>query len=228
MVQRIGRVQQIQRRDSRDRNENMNMNDCYDDMLFAENMNAEISNARVQQMNDVGFQELEKTGEYMETHYYKKHSPHKCKDYYHGNDFIVECLKYLIAGDRESPFLTASFTNVSMKFLPFVLAFMDLPLESKASKQLHKFKSDKKRGINITAGSNIVIFKKEIKQGKCAIKNDMMVSHRYQSMNNRSDDEVEDFIINHPYECEAIMTNVSPKRKQITLLYQIPNGSLPL
>lgn len=79
------------------------------------------------------------------------------------NPFFVDYLKYLVAGDREAPFLTATFTSVSMKYLPFVLGLMDIPLESKASKQQHKFKSDRKRGINITPSSNIVIFKKEIK-----------------------------------------------------------------
>lgn len=56
-----------------------------------------------------------------------------------------------------------------------------------------------------------------------------MITHRYQSLINHDDDEeVEDMIVNHPYQCEVIMTNISPKSKDVTLLYQIPNGSIPL
>jgi hypothetical protein len=56
-----------------------------------------------------------------------------------------------------------------------------------------------------------------------------MISHRYQSLENLSDENEEEyFVTNNPYQCEVIMTNISPKTKEITLLYQIPNGSLPL
>jgi hypothetical protein len=68
-------------------------------------------------------------------------------------------------------------------------------------KQQHKIRSDGKRGIIITTGSNVVIFKKEIKEGQCQPKNDVMVVHRYENMLKSSEDEVEDFIINNPYEC---------------------------
>jgi hypothetical protein len=55
-----------------------------------------------------------------------------------------------------------------------------------------------------------------------------MIVHRYENMLKRSDEEVEDFIINNPYECYVIMTNISPQGKDFTLMYQIPNGSIPL
>lgn len=35
-------------------------------------------------------------------------------------------------------------------------------------------------------------------------------------------------VINHPYTCEITITNISPKQKDVTLLFQIPNGSMPL
>ena len=125
--------------------------------------------------------------------------------------------------------MTHHFTSLGVNALPFAIAIIDLPLTSANSRQQHKFKSDKKRGIVITAGSNLVIFKKEIKEGEQKLKNDIMVTHRYQSLiQNNTDNEIEDFLVNHPYQCEIIMTNVSPKSKRVTLLFQIPNGSLPL
>ena len=37
-----------------------------------------------------------------------------------------------------------------------------------------------------------------------------------------------EFLINVPYSCEVIMTNVSPHLKEFNMLYQIPVGSLPI
>lgn len=65
--------------------------------------------------------------------------------------------------------------------------------------------------------------------GKSKIKNDFMVIHRYQNIGQSTEeDEINEFLVNKAYECQIVMTNISPKRKQITLLYQVPNGSLPI
>ena len=37
-----------------------------------------------------------------------------------------------------------------------------------------------------------------------------------------------EFLVNQAYTCEVIITNVSPVSKQFSVLYQIPQGSLPL
>jgi hypothetical protein len=108
---------------------------------------------------------------------------------------------------------------MSLKWLPAALSWLDLPFTK--SEEAHKFKSDKKRGIFITASSNAIVFKKEIKDGDCNIKSDLMIIHRYESLSQSTGQEVEldEFVVNHPYQCEVIMTNVSAKRKQVTLLY---------
>lgn len=53
-----------------------------------------------------------------------------------------------------------------------------------------------------------------------------MVTHRY----NRTDQpgECSEFLVNVPYECEVILTNVSPVATAFDLLYQVPIGSLPI
>lgn len=171
----------------------------------------------------------------METYYYHSKTTASCADRYGANRFSAEYSEYLIENEGKTaqdrpPFLTDSFTDISMIYVPFAFALIELPLQSRQSKQQHKFRSDQRRGIQITAGANAILFKKEIKEGQCQIKNDLMITHRYQSLVNHreEDDEVEDMIINHPYQCEIIMTNISPKSKEVTLLYSIPNGSLPL
>jgi hypothetical protein len=56
-----------------------------------------------------------------------------------------------------------------------------------------------------------------------------MVTHRYHSLKDGKNKEVEEFLINHPYQCEIILTNITKIHiNKFTLLYQIPNGSLPL
>ena len=155
----------------------------------------------------------------METHYYKSTQIENRHLFSRGYSFFVEYLQHILDG-KKKPFLTPQFVSLSVNALPFAFAMLDLPLSSANSKQQHKFKSDKKRGIVVTAGSNLIIFKKEIKEGEQKLKNDIMVTHRYQSLlQNNLDNEIEDFLINHPYQCEIIMTNVSPKSKRVTLLF---------
>ena len=37
-----------------------------------------------------------------------------------------------------------------------------------------------------------------------------------------------EFLINTPYKCEVIVTNVSPNHKTFDLTYQVPLGTMPL
>jgi hypothetical protein len=182
-------------------------------------------------MNEVGFQELDKTSEYMETHYYKQKRVGGSHDSTSGTRLVLDYLRHLVQG-ADGPFLPSSFIDISMRSVPFALSVIDLPFEQaeayKKSRQPHKFKSDKKRGINITAGGNAILFKKEIKEGKCEIKNDLMMIHRYKHLIEDNKNEEEDMLINQPYKCEIIMTNISPNAKTVNLLCQIPNGSIPL
>ena len=202
--------------------EEMSNNCINDNDLFAQFDMGDYQQQMQKNVNEVGFQEIEKTSEYMETHYYKKKNANSNKDFYQGNRLIQEYLLHLVNGSK-GPFLTSTFIDIGLRYVPFALSIIDLPFESsesyKKSKQPHKFKSDKKRGINITAGGNLILFKKEIKEGKCEIKNDLMMIHRYKLLNGCDDDnEAEDIIMNKPYKCEIIMTNISPKKKTVNLL----------
>lgn len=111
----------------------------------------------------------------------------------------------------------------------------------------HVVESDGHRGIVIKTGCEAVLFKKEIKEGRYNLKKDLIITHKYQSKtdppkkreggrgrddSDDSEDEAERdlkfFVINHIYECEIAVTNVTPKNKKTTMLYQVPNGSLPM
>ena len=100
-------------------------------------------------------------------------------------------------------------------------ALLDLQMESKKS---HQYKPNNSRGVEIVASSNIIIFKKEVKEAPLELKNDIMVTHRYVPVNNNSGASSssampEEFLANTAYSCEIIMTNVSPQPKNFSLLY---------
>ena len=100
----------------------------------------------------------------------------------------------------------------------------------------HKFKPDEQRGVLIVAGSSLLLFKKEIKAcGLDLSRSDIMVIHRYKEENSDGSSGKEDesgkpdeFLARTAYACEVVITNVAPKPKQFSLLYQVPEGALPL
>lgn len=95
------------------------------------------------------------------------------------------------------------------------------------------FNQSQNNSVDVLVSSNSILFKKEIKEVEIAIKNDFMVTHRYHRMDNQDRNQVveaipKEFIVNTPYECEVIMTNVSPTKQKFSLLVQIPFGALPI
>lgn len=71
----------------------------------------------------------------------------------------------------------------------------------------------------------MIIFKKEIKTVEISLEQDFMVTHRYAREDGKNTSSTEEeaipteFLINTPYSCEVIMTNVSPNVKEFNLLY---------
>ena len=113
------------------------------------------------------------------------------------------------------------------------LCIFDLPMINNES---HDFKPNEGRGVLVRSASNLLMFKKEIKA--CAVdlaRNDIMVIHRYQelsqgnqSTSNQSSGKPDEFLARTAYACEVVITNVAPKSKSFNLLYQVPEGAVPL
>jgi hypothetical protein len=88
------------------------------------------------------------------------------------NNFFATYLQHLIS-NKKVPFLTSDFIpftdydKIGMKYLPIIFSLMDLKLSDDKTNHHHNIKSDGKRGITITLGSNAIVFKKEVKEGKC-------------------------------------------------------------
>jgi hypothetical protein len=49
----------------------------------------------------------------------------------------------------------------------------------KCDLSVHQIKSVTANGVDVCAGSNTILFKKEIKEVEISLKNDFMVTHRY-------------------------------------------------
>ena len=108
-------------------------------------------------------------------------------------------------------------------------ALLDLPLGEAES---HGYKaSEVGRGMEIKASGNVILFKKEVKEAPLEITNDVLVTHRYITADSSTEQKSaipDEFLVNKAYQCEVIMTNVSPQSKNFSVLYQIPQGALPL
>jgi hypothetical protein len=85
------------------------------------------------------------------------------------------------------------------------------------------------KGVHITATENLILFKKEIKEAEAELDTNILVIHRFFDPNNRdSETKIKEFLVNKVYGCETIVTNVSTKSQDFQILWQIPEGSLPL
>ena len=65
----------------------------------------------------------------------------------------------------------------------------------------------------------MILYRREIKECEVALKNDVMVIHRYHVEHQSQEESFEEFLAKTTYDCEVIITNVSPKVKQFNLLY---------
>lgn len=192
----------------------------------------QVRDMRRQLVKEKGYQELAKTGEYAETHYATLRYPTQC-DHHHRTLFHAAFLKHVLneAADK-GPFLAPDFRKMPHRQFAFAAALLDLPFDGQEKE--HDFKSDGSRGIIVTAKSNAIIFKKEIIPGDCKLKKDLMISHRYRPYKRshyREDDgelDLTAMLVNEVYVCEVIITNISGQRKDVTAMFQIPNGSLPV
>jgi len=74
-----------------------------------------------------------------------------------------------------------------------------------------------------------MLFKKEIKRAPAEIGNKIHVIHRFfEYGNEHAEKKITTFMTHQIYGCEVIITNVSSRKLTFQLLWQIPQGSLPL
>eukprot|EP00347_Sterkiella_histriomuscorum_P022623 403337784 len=176
------------------------------------------------------FEELQQTNEYVDTNYFKQINQTQQATRFMINQFFVDYCEYICSGDQAQgkPFLTSSFIknadNSASALITFAL--LDLKFESDS----HIFVTNEGRGLSIQAANNLILFKKEVREAKLEVTNDILVIHRYDKADSQqsSASMPDEFLTNTAYQCEVIMTNVSPQQKEFSILYQIPQGALPI
>ena len=148
----------------------------------------------------VAFEEIQATGEYMETHYYHQKSYGESKNLLAVNGFWHDYALYLLNREGKQ-FLTANFTRNADNQVSAILTFalLDLPMTEAES---HGFKAGSEqeggRSMEITAAGNIILFKKEVKEAPLELSNDILVTHRYITANSYDQKQAmpDEFLIN--------------------------------
>ena len=169
---------------------------------------------------------MEMPSEYCETHYYASISINR-PDLVLDNKFWLDLANHLIEKRTFDNFMSGNFVLVSSNIseIIFSCAVLDLPFTSGA----HITKAFEDKGIKIKLEDNAMLFKKEIKKAKAEIENNIHVIHRYfEYGNEQSEKKIKEFLVHQIYWWEVIITNVSNKTQEFQLLWQIPEGSLPL
>jgi hypothetical protein len=177
---------------------------------------------------------MEETKEYGETHYYELRDLSESKQRTCVNQFWEDYAQYLIANydtqeKERKPFLSHNFIYC-IHSITEVLAALSL-LDLSFSSVEHGFKSSEGRSAEIKAASNLILFRKEIKESKAEIQNDILVAIKYfdlHQLKHNLPKKVEEFLVNEIYGCEVLITNVSAEQQNFQVLVQIPEGSLPL
>ena len=121
---------------------------------------------------------MEETNEYCETHYYMKNFK---KAMIPLTSFWADYAEYLLSAEEGKSFLSSNFylNGASFSSQFFTLAVLDLPFDS----ETHGFKTNEGRGVEIKAVHNLVLFKKEVKETPKDLKTDLIITHRYLSIN---------------------------------------------
>ena len=172
------------------------------------------------------FQEVEETKEYCETHYFENPRMSSYKTLVRPNPFWAELAADLAAG-KASLTLSPNFIYASNSTteLAAALALIDLPCQS--TEQI--FEAQEGRQVAIKGKSNFMLFRKEVKEATQKFGNELLVIHRFfDCQNPNSEQEIKEFLVDEVYGCQIIITNVSNSAKDFSVLWQIPEGSLPL
>ena len=122
----------------------------------------------------------------------------------------------------------ANFTEMM-----FALSVLDLPLRSVE----HEMTFNGAQMI-LTAKSPLIVFHEEIRQAKPAegetpilvSQNFFRLDDRYRIVNNQQVDKyvTDEFLVQTVYGCQIVVTNPTSSPQKLTLLLQVPQGSIPV
>ena len=185
----------------------------------------------------VEFKNADKTKEYCERTYYNTSSYSNEKDLIKINQFWGELARAILDSKDEDglKILSSKFIFCTHNFVSLLaaLTFIDLPFEPSD----HKYITIEGKGMEIEASGNLIIFHKEIKEAKSELKNNIMIAQRFYDYNDRfytaedgkkSEKDVDEYIVDRIYGCQIIVTNATISQQEFQILYEIPEGALPV
>jgi len=177
------------------------------------------------------FKKLDKTKEWAENNYFNIRQKEQQADLIKVNAFW----KDFAANDSKKSFLSKNFIYTTRNFSEIMLALSVLDLPFQADK--HKIDLTGNT-FSITAASPMIIFHKEILQGKRSEKNIPILinQHFFRTddryiyiKNERMDKPVEDdFLCGVPYGSQVVVSNPSSSNRKLVVMYQIPEGAIPI
>ena len=129
-----------------------------------------------------------------------------------------------------APFLSINFPEASgnVNEMLLALAVLDLPFRSGE----HTTQSDG-RTVTLKAASRMLLLRREVREAKKEAQEGLLlVRQTYRSLlsgaNGKSVPSLPEYIVGEPYECSVIITNPTEEALPISLLEQIPAGTLPV
>ena len=177
------------------------------------------------------YRKLEKTMEWAENNYH-----HLPIDQQNANLITVNRFwKDFAQHDPAGPFLSRSLAEASRNFPEMLLALAVLDLPFEAPKHETKFAGT---GMTLTPGGPLIVFHEEIRPsaGPDGSTN-VLVSQNFYRQGDRTqivegeqiDKFVKDeFLTQVVYGCQIVVTNPTSTRQTLSVLLQIPRGSLPV
>ena len=133
----------------------------------------------------------------------------------------------ILNSGKSNLFLSKNFIDIDDSFIGImgVFALLDLPAVSTE----HGFHTTEGRSAELKAATNLILFKKEIKESNNDFNKEILVAQRYSIEDEEEVDyKIQEFLVNKVYRGKVIISNASSKKLNLDLLIQIPQGSLPL
>ena len=177
------------------------------------------------------YRKLDPTMEYAENNYH-----HLPIDQQHAGLVTVNAFwRDLAAHDPAQPFLSRNFAEASRNFteMMYALSVLDLPFE--AGK--HETKYDGRR-MEFKAAGPAIVFHEEVKPAKAPAgaatilvgQNFFRHGDRHRIENGEQVEKyvTDEFLTHVVYGCQVVVTNPTSTRQKLTVLTQIPVGSVPV
>jgi hypothetical protein len=178
------------------------------------------------------YRRLDPTQELAENNYYHLPIQQQLAELVTVSEFWLDYAKH---DPGAAGFLSRHLADASRNFteMMFGLAVLDLPFT--AGKHDVKFDAGK---MTFTPASTLIAFHEEVRPAAAAAaKVQILVSQNFYRHGDRYRDEngerydkfiTGEFVVQTVYGCQVVVTNPSPSRQRLSVLLQLPVGSLPL